>query len=264
MWRSTFYYKPTIRADEASIRKRLKELAEKRRRSGCEKLHAILRREGIVINHKRTERIYREEGLSLRIRRRKKVAAMQRTELPKPSKINERWSMDFVSDSLWSGRRIKLLTIIDNYSRRCHRIEVDTSIGGERVTRVLNEIAQRDGLPESITIDNGPEFIGNALDAWAYERGVTLNFIRPGKPIENAFIESFNGRLRSECLNGHWFTSLDHARKVIEEWRTDYNAERPHGSLNNLTPDEFTMKEREKIATGMPVAEASTSAGTAH
>jgi putative transposase len=261
--RSTFYYKPAQKPDEEAIHKRLKELAEKRRRSGCAKLHTILRREGVLINHKRTERIYREEGLALRIRRRKKMAAMQRTELPKPGRVNERWSMDFVSDSLGNGRRIKLLTVIDNYSRHCHRIEVDTSIGGERVTRILNEIAQAEGLPESITVDNGPEFIGNALDSWAYQRGVTLNFIRPGKPVENAFIESFNGRLRSECLNGHWFTSLDHARRVIEEWRIDYNTERPHGSLGNLTPDEFLRKEREKTAANTPAATISTNAGNA-
>lgn len=261
LWRSTFHYKPTVKPDEEPIRKRLKELAEKRRRFGCARLHVMLRREGVVINHKRTERIYKEEGLALRIRRRKKLASAKRVEAPVPTKVNERWSMDFVSDSLADGRRLRVLTIVDDYSRKCHRMEVDTSIGGARVARVLNEIAQREGLPESITIDNGPEFIGNALDSWAYQRGVNLNFIRPGKPVDNAYIESFNGRLRDECLNEHWFMSLDEARRIIEDWRIDYNAERPHSSLGDLTPEEFLAKEHEKFSTGMPVEAVSTSNG---
>jgi len=248
LWRSTFQYKPIIRPDEDTIRKRLKELSEKRRRFGCARLHVLLKREGFVINHKRTERLYREEGLSLRIRRRRKMASVARTELPRPDKPNQRWSMDFMLDALSDGRRLRVLTIVDDYSRKCHRIEVDTSINGVRVVRTLNEISMTEGLPEAITIDNGPEFIGKALDSWAYQRGVKLNFIRPGKPVENAFIESFNGRLRDECLNEHWFTSLDHARKAIETWREDYNNERSHSSLNNLTPEEFIQQEKEKIA----------------
>lgn len=221
----------------------------------------MLCREGFVINHKRTERIYKEEGLALRIRRRKKMAAIQRVEALAPTRVNERWSMDFVSDALSSGRKIRALTMVDDYSRKCHRIEVDTSIGGQRVVRVLNEIAQGEGLPDLITIDNGPEFIGKALDAWAYQRGIKLNFIRPGKPVDNSFIESFNGRFRDECLNDHWFTSLDEARRIIEDWRIDYNNERPHTSLDNLTPEEFLAKEREKFSTGMPVETVLTSSG---
>jgi len=161
--------------------------------------------------------------------------------------------MDFVSDALSSGRKIRTLTIVDDYSRKCHRLEVDTSIGGQRVVRVLNEIAQGEGLPELITIDNGPEFISKALDSWACQRGVKLNFIRPGKPVDNSFIESFNGKFRDECLNDHWFTSLDEARRIIEDWRVDYNNERPHTSLGDLTPEEFLAKEREKFSTGIPV-----------
>jgi len=221
----------------------------------------MLKREGVVINHKRTERIYKEEGLALRIRRRKKMAAIQRIEALAPTRVNERWSMDFVSDALSSGRKIRALTIVDEYSRKCHRIEVDTSIGGQRVTRVLDEIAQFEGLPSLITIDNGPEFISKALDAWAYQRGIKLNFIRPGKPVDNSFIESFNGRFRDECLNDHWFVSLDEARKIIEDWRIDYNNERPHTSLGNLTPEEFLVKEREKISTGIPVETVLTNSG---
>ena len=261
LWRSTFQYSPAARPDEEPIRKRLKEIAERRRRFGCARLHIMLRREGFVINHKRTERIYKEEGLALRIRRRKKMAAIQRIEALAPTRANERWSMDFVSDALSNGRKIRALTMVDDYSRKCHRIEVDTSIGGQRVVRVLNEIAQGEGLPELITIDNGPEFIGKALDAWAYQRGVKLNFIRPGKPVDNSFIESFNGRFRDECLNDHWFTSLDEARRIIEDWRIDYNSERPHTSLGDLTPEEFLIKEHKKSSTRIPIEVALTSSG---
>ncbi len=261
LWRSTFQYKPIIRPDEDTIRKRLKELAEKRRRFGCARLHVLLKREGFVINHKRTERIYREEGLSLRIRRRRKMASIARAELPKSDKPNQRWSMDFMLDALSDGRRLRVLTIVDDYSRKCHRTEVDTSINGVRVARTLNEIALVEGLPESITIDNGPEFIGKALDAWAYQRGVKLNFIRPGKPVENAYIESFNGKLRDECLNEHWFTSLDHARKAIEDWRIDYNRERPHSSLGNLSPEEFLSRIHKKVSTDIAVEAKSVNAG---
>lgn len=245
--RTSFGYRPKQDAEDEVIRNRLKELAQQRRRFGCARLHVMLRREGLMINHKRTERIYRQEGLSLRIRRRKKMASAARLELPRARRPNERWSMDFMSDNLSSGRRLRLLTIVDDYSRLCHRIEVDTSIGGARITDILNEISLREGLPESITIDNGPEFISKALDAWAYQRGVKLNFIRPGKPVENAYIESFNGKLRDECLNEHWFLNLDHARQLIEEWRIDYNRERPHSSLSNLTPEEFLQQENRKI-----------------
>jgi putative transposase len=156
-------------------------------------------------------------------------------------------------DSLADGRAIKVLSVVDEYTRKCFRIEVDTSINGVRVTRVLSEIAQAEDLPRIIVIDNGPEFIGNALDAWAYQRGVKLTFIRPGKPVENAYIESFNGRFRDECLNEHWFLSIEHARRIIEKWRIDYNNERPHSSLGYLTPEEFMRRESGKFSTGMPV-----------
>jgi putative transposase len=213
----------------------------------------MLRREGFVINHKRTERIYRQEGLILRIRRRKKMSCLLRTDIPKPDYPNHIWSMDFMRDSLANGRAIKILAVVDEYTRKCFRIEADTSINGVRVTRALDEIAQEEGLPEIIIIDNGPEFIGKALDAWAYQRGVKLAFIRPGKPVENAYIESFNGRFRDECLNENWFLTLEHARGIIEKWRIDYNNERPHSSLGYLTPEEFIRQEAEKFSTGMPV-----------
>jgi putative transposase len=251
--RTSFHYRPAAKPDEEVIRKRLRELAQTRRRFGCPRLHVMLRREGFVINHKRTERIYRQEGLILRIRRRKKMSSLLRTDIPKPDYSNHIWSMDFMRDSLANGRAIKILAVVDEYTRKCFRIEVDTSINGVRVTRVLDEIARVEGLPEIIIIDNGPEFIGKALDAWAYQRGVKLTFIRPGKPVENAYIESFNGRFRDECLNENWFLTLEHARRIIEKWRIDYNNERPHSSLGYLTPEEFIRQETEKFSTGMPV-----------
>lgn len=221
------------------LRKRMRELAEQRKRFGSPRLHVLLRREGFVINHKRTERIYREEGLALRRKRRRKGAAGARVTLPAAERPNQHWSMDFVSDSIVTGRRFRALTVVDNFSRECPAIEVDTSLGGARVVTVLDRLSEARGTPEVITVDNGPEFLGKALDEWAYRKGVKLNFIRPGKPIENAYAESFNGRLRDECLNTNWFVSLRQAKGIIESWREDYNHVRPHSSLNNLTPVEY-------------------------
>ncbi len=192
-----------------------------------------------MINHKKTERIYREEGLALRRKRRRKSAAGVRVILPSAKRPNQHWSMDFVSDSIITGRRFRALTVVDDFSRECPAIEVDTSLGGHRVVGVLDRITEARGLPEVITVDNGPEFLGKILDEWAYRKGVKLNFIRPGKPIENAYAESFNGRLRDECLNTNWFINLKNAREIIEDWREDYNQVRPHSSLNNQTPVEY-------------------------
>lgn len=203
-----------------------------------------------MINHKRTERIYREEGLSLRKRKRKKMTAQMRIVLPAPTGPNERWSMDFVTDSIVTGRRFRALVIVDDYSRECPAIEVDTSLGGIRVVQVLEWLAETRGLPQVITTDNGPEFTSKVLDEWAYSRGVKLNFIRPGKPVENAYAESFIGRLRDECLNENWFITLKDARVIIESWRVDYNEGRPHTSLGGLTPREF-MENNEKILTAV-------------
>jgi putative transposase len=196
-----------------------------------------LKREGLVINHKRTERIYREEGLALRRKRRRKGATGLRVVMPSPQRTNERWSMDFVTDSIVTGRRFRTMAIVDDYSRECPVIEVNTSLGGRRVVGVLERLA------EVITMDNGPEFVGRALDEWAYRKGVKLNFIRPGKPIENAFTQSLNGRLRDECLNTNWFMNLKHARDIIEDWRKDYNEVRPHRSLKGSTPKEYAEAE---------------------
>ena len=200
----------------------------------------MLKREKLVVNHKHTERIYREEGLALRRKRRRKGAAGIRVVIPAAVRPNEQWSMDFVSDSIVTGRRFRALTIVDNYTRECPAIEVDTSLGGARVVNVLERLSETRGVPEVITIDNGPEFAGKALDEWAYRKSIKLNFITRGKPVENAYAESFNGRLRDECLNTNWFLNLKHARNVIEDWRRDYNEVRPHSSLKNMTPMEYT------------------------
>jgi len=242
--RNTLLYEAKPDKD-GELRKRLRELAEQRRRSGCRMFHAIAQREGLVINHKRTERIYKEEGLSLAIRRRKKRASHARVAIPRAKKRNELWGLDFLHDSLGNGGKIRILPIIDTFTKECHRIEVDRSLGGRRVIALLSEASLMQGLPENIVVDNGPEFISNAMDEWAYNRKVKLHFIRPGKPVDNAFMESFNARLRDECLNVNWFRSIEHARKVIEEWRIDYNENRPHSTLGFLTPKEFVQKEED-------------------
>ncbi|MBA7708556.1 IS3 family transposase ISDet2 [subsurface metagenome] len=220
---TSVYRYQTKPGNDDFVRQRLREMAEERKRFGSPRLHILLKR----------------EGLALRKKRRRKGAAGARIVIPFPQRTNERWSMDFVTDSIVTGRRFRALAIIDDYSRECPAIEVDISLGGRRVVAVLEKLAEIRGLPEVITIDNGPEFAGSALDEWAYRKGVKLNFIRPGKPIDNAYIESFNGRLRDECLNTNWFISLKHARDVIEEWRRDYNEVRPHSSLKGATPKEY-------------------------
>jgi len=251
--RTSFRYVPKPDPLNEAVKGRIKELAEKRKRFGHPRLHTLIRREGILVNHKRTERIYYKElKLSLRIRRRRKRASCVRVEVPRPEKRNHIWSMDFMRDSLSSSRQLKLFTLIDEYTRKCLKIDADTSITGRRVTQALEVVSYCEGLPEMIIIDNGPEFISNALDKWAYERGIRLFFITPGKPVENTFIESFNGRFRDECLNMHWFMSLAHARRIVEDWRIDYNTERPHSSLNDMTPEEFIRSQKVRIPEGIP------------
>lgn len=235
-------YRTPARPDRnAWLRIRLKELAETRTRFGAPRLYLLLRREGHVVNHKRVTRLYREEGLSLRRKRRRKRISHLRVVRPAPTRVNQQWSMDFVMDSLWNGRRFRALTIVDDFSRESPAIEVDQSLSGLRVARVLDRLAEERGLPEVITVDNGPEFQSRALDHWAYQNGVRLQFIRPGKPIENAYIESFNGRFREECLNETIFMNLADARLKTERWRQDYNTRRPHSSLDGMTPVEFAQ-----------------------
>lgn len=184
----------------------------------------------------------------VRKRARKRVAR-ERCPMPALTGPNQRWALDFVSDALCWGRKIRMLTVVDVFTREALAVEVDTSLSGVRVGRVLDRvIAERGAAPEEITLDNGPELTSRALDQWAYARGVQLRFIQPGKPVQNCFVESFNGRLRDECLNEHWFLSLPHARRIIEEWRIDYNRERPHSSLGKRTPEEFRMDWTMRLA----------------
>jgi len=227
------------RADDAALREKLRELAAERRRFGYRRLCLMLRRKGWAVNHKRVYRLYREEGLSVRKRTRKRVSRC-RTPAFVPTAPNEQWSLDFVSDSLAWGRKIRLLPVEDVFTREGLAIEVDTSLPGTRVVEVLKRLEkERGALPQEIILDNGPELTSKALDQWAYEHGVHLRFIDPGKPQQNGYIESFNSRLRDECLNEHWFLSLADARRIVEEWRVDYNRNRPHSSLGNLTPEEY-------------------------
>ena len=236
---------------DAVLRTRMRELAEERRRFGSPRLHILLRREGLVQNHKRTERIYREEQLSLRLRKRKKRPSHLRVVQPGPCGPDEQWSMDFMSDALMNGRRIRVLTIVDMWNRESPALEVDISLPGLRVVRVLERLRLQGRLPGLLRTDNGPEFTGKALDAWAHCHGVRLEHIRPGKPMDNGHIESFNGKVRDECLNQNVFVSLADARDSLERWRLDYNRERPHSALNWMTPEEFQKEYERHNPTGI-------------
>ncbi len=236
--RTTVRYERCTEADvELSVR--LDELAEKHPRWGYRVLGDLLRREGVIANHKRVFRLYRASGLGLKRRKRKKVSRSRREPIAPPDKPNERWSMDFMSDQLADGRTFRTLNIIDEFTRECLAIEADVSLSGQRVGRVLDRVAEERGYPDAIVVDNGPEFTSRSLDQWAYKNGVKLAFIEPGKPQQNAFCESFNAQVRDECLNIHWFVSLAAARAELERWRVSYNTVRPHGSLGRKTPAEF-------------------------
>ena len=245
--RSTCRYR-SIRPQEDELRARLRELAHQRPRFGYRRLGIFLRRDGIRINHKKLLRLYRSEGLVLPRKRPKRRFWQRPRPLLAAVRSNERWSMDFVQDRLQSGRRFRILTIVDDYTREWKATVVDTSIGGVRVVRLLEELRETTGLPTAIVSDNGPEFTSRAFLSWAERRGIDLRFIQPGKPTQNAFVESFNGKFRGECLDTHWFTTLDDARREIERWRTDYNDVRPHSSLEDRTPSEFAAAHQETAA----------------
>jgi putative transposase len=232
------------------LREILKGLAAARPRWGQERLHVLLRRQGYMVNHKRTERLYRELGLSLRLRKRSKRASIVRVPAAMPTGPNRRWSMDFVSDQLVTGQRLKCLTVVDDFTRESPGILVGRSITGESVAAFLDQLADARSLPETIVCDNGPEFTGTVLDRWAERRHVKLSFIQPGKPVQNAFIESFNGKFRDECLNENLFHDLADARDKIEDWRIDYNENRPHRSLDQQTPLEFARRYKNMLSNG--------------
>ena len=236
--RRTMNYQSSKNQKDEELKQHLGELAAKWKRFGYRRLHALLLREGCKVNHKRVYRLYKESGLSLRGKKKKK-RPLQKRGRPQAyvSAPNARWSMDFMSDATSKGRRFKVLTIIDEATRECLALNVDTSITGVSVISVLERIAFFRGYPDEVLTDNGPEFTSSAFCRWAYKNRVDHLFIEPGKPMQNGFIESFNGRLRDECLNGHWFKNVVEARGVVEDWRSEYNHYRPHSSLGYLTPE---------------------------
>ena len=245
--RSSAYY-VTKEREDGPLRAALKKKAGQRRRWGYRRLTVLLRREGFRDNHKRIERIYREEKLQVKRRIKKQTARWRGESLKVAERANECWSLDFIHDSLWDGRRLRFLTVEDDYTRENLAIEADSSLPGQRVIRVLERVSQERGLPERLLMDNGPEFIGKAVDEWAYLKGVKLQFIEPGKPMQNGYTESFHGKFRDECLNEHWFLNLADARKITSEYRQDYNHVRPHQSLKYQTPVEFAAKCRQQVA----------------
>lgn len=238
--RSVVRYVPLDRGD-AALRARLRELAQQHPRWGAPMLTWLLRREGVTDNHKRIRRLYRLEGLGVKRQRRKRVA-QARVVAPGATTPNEHWAMDFMRDTLADGRAFRTLNVVDAFTRECVAIEVDVSLPGERVVRVLEQLRAARGLPQRITVDNGPEFQSKALDAWAHRTGVTLQFSRPGKPVDNTFIEAFNGRMRDECLNQSWFLSLPDARRTIVAWQALYNTGRPHRALDGCTPSGYAAE----------------------
>lgn len=224
---------------------RIRELAHSRPRFGYERIHILLRRESWMVGRNRVHRLYRLEGLQVRMRvRRRKRISLHRGPVPLPLSSNEYWSMDFVHDQLACGRKFRVLTVIDQWSRESVLLEASFSLTGQSAVDALQALSLHRPLPKAITVDHGTEFTSKSLDEWTWNRGLKLDFIRPGKPTENAFIESFNGRLRDECLNVNEFASLEHARATLKAWQDDYNERRPHSSLGHLTPIEFATKGR--------------------
>lgn len=241
--RSVFQYQKQDRGDEA-LRRRLRELANERRRFGYRRLGILLVREGFEVNHKKLFRLYREEGLAVRRRRSRKRALGTRRPILVPDRANQRWSLDFVSDALTDGRRFRVLCIVDDFSREALATVADRSLSGLRLTRELDDLIRRRGRPDMIVSDNGTEMTSHAVLRWCQETGVNWHYIAPGKPMQNAFVESFNGRLRDECLNETLFGNLAEARRIIETWRIDYNTQRPHTSLGGLAPAVYALLKR--------------------
>jgi len=240
--RSTIRHRCQGGDHDDALRERLRELAMERPRFGYRRLHALLRREGVTANHKRVARLYRKEGLAVRCRKRKALTRIRRGRPTAPERANQQWALDFLEDALASGRKLRLLSVIDVFTREALALEVDTSLPGRAVVRVLDRLGAERPLPVTLVLDNGPELISRVLEEWAHDHAVMLHFIDPGKPIQNAHCESFHGRLRDECLNEHWFLSLGDARQIVETWRHDYNSVRPHSALGYQTPVEFAHR----------------------
>jgi transposase InsO family protein len=247
---SSLRYEP--RPDQnVALRARIVALAQRHRRYGSPMIYLKLRQAGEFINHKRVERLYGLEKLHIKRRRRKKIPVADRQPLVRPGGPNEIWSMDFVFDRIASGRAIKNLVIVDDATHESVAIVAEHTIGGDHLTRILDKICSQRGKPSMIRTDNGPEFTGKSMLTWAHRQGISLRLIEPGKPNQNAYVESLNGRFRDECLNEHWFTSIEHARLVIENWRREYNDERPKKSLGGITPTQYA-KQLAKKAVTMP------------
>ena len=237
--RGTFRYRGH-KDPRTELRMRIREIAQARVRYGYRKIRVLLNREGWKVGKYLVERIYREEGLTLHQRRkRRRRVAEHRRERFHPTAPNQVWSMDFVADQLADGRRFRSLTVVDIYTRECLAIESEQRLKGEDVVRVLNRTKSQRGVPRMLYCDNGSEFSSQAMDLWAYQNGVRIAFSRPGKPTDNAFVESFNGTFRTECLDAHWFTSLTETQQIVETWRREYNESRPHRALGEKTPNEF-------------------------
>jgi putative transposase len=243
--RSVHYYR-SIKDPKLALRGRIRELAQVRVRYGYRRIHILLRREGWNIGQEQAYRVYCEESLQLRSKRpkrRKMVVGRRETYVPK--RPNQAWSMDFVSDQLVNGTRFRALTIVDVYTRESLAIAVGQRLRAEDVVAVCNKIAAKRGPPVRVFVDNGSEFSGRVFDLWAYHQNAKIDFNRPGKPTDNCFVESFNLSFRDECLNVHWFQTIDEARTKIEAWRIDYNESRPHEALHQMTPNEYALKSRE-------------------
>jgi len=249
---SAYRYQPQPDRN-VELRERILALAQRYKRYGVGMIHLKLQQAGLVVNYKRIERLYQEARLQVRRRKRKKVPVGERQPLLRPTAANQVWSMDFVFDRTAEGRVIKCLTIVDDGTHEAVAIETERSISGQMLTRVLDRLALTRGLPKVIRTDNGKEFCGKAMVIWAHQQGVDLRLIEPGKPNQNAYVESFNGRLRDECLNEHWFTNLLQARTVIETWRREYNEERPKKALGGLTPTAYAeqMAKSDTVAPGL-------------
>jgi putative transposase len=244
--RDSFYHPPKEDGQTRELKAQILKIAHERRRFGYRRVHDLLKLQFPKVNHKRVYRLYSEQNLAVRRRKKAKRPVNERMALTLPKAVNQVWSMDFVSDSLAHGRRIKCLTIADDFSHECVEIGVDYGIGGVYVTRLLDRAALFRGYPNMIRTDNGPEFTSRAFMAWAQTHGITHHLIQPGKPTQNAYIESFNGKFRDECLNEHWFETLQQARTTISDWRKDYNEVRPHGSCGRVPPAQFAARARQQ------------------
>jgi putative transposase len=248
--RDAYRHPPDTSAQDQALSETIKTIAHKRRRFGYRRVHDLLRRTHPGVNHKRVYRLYRQANLAVRKRRKGRRPNNERVPLVAATRVNQTWSMDFVSDSLCSGRRIKLLTVADDFSHECVTVAADFGIGGEYVTRLLDEAARFRGYPQAIRTDNGPEFVSRAFLGWLERHRIEHILIQPGRPMQNGYIESFNGKFRDECLNEHWFETLMQAREIVRVWVQDYNEERPHSSLGRIPPRRFAHLHRRQAADG--------------